>query len=639
MAKKIETKLVPNPNVKPVLEVWAKRSAADNTIGIKSKWWFQDETDIHRHVYAVAQGIEKNQMYRETQFIRYARLYANMDIVGFAAGVFSRTANDYSFWNRISLNVIKSCTDTAAAKISKNKPKPQFLTEDGNYTLQSRAKKLTKYIAGVFDSADMYDIAQRCFIDACVWGLGAIKIFTDSGQVKYERVLPHELLVDDAEGIYGKPRQLHQKKYVHREVLLDMFPEHGDAIMSAQAGGKGDLLVRSASDQVVVLESWHLPSGPDANDGKHVIVLENVTLFSEEYKKPYFPFVFIRWANRLLGFYGQGLAEELIGIQLEINKILRNIQQAQSLMAVPRIFIENSSEIVTSHINNEVGGIVRYTGTAPITAVAPAMSQEIYNYLENLYNKAYEITGISQMTAQSVKPAGLNSGAALREYDDIQSERFILVGQRWEQLFLDATQITIDLSRDLYMENKSLNVKVKGQKFIETIKWKDVDMDDDKFSLRVYPVSSLPSTPAGKLQTVTELTQAGWIGKEEALSLLDFPDLEAFNDRNNAPLDLINKMIERMLDDGAYKSPEPFMNLQLAISTTQYALAYAEIQDVSEDRLDLLRRFITDCQALMQAASTPPAEQPGNSSGQAQAVPETRPRSDLLPQTPQPPVS
>lgn len=633
MAKNIETKLVPNENVKPVLEIWANQKHKNTTLSIKSKWWFQDETDLHRHVYAVAEGIEKNQMYRETQNIRYARLYANMEILGFAAGVFSKTATDNNFFNRISLNVVKSCIDTASAKISKNKPKPLFLTEAGDYSLQSKAKKLTKYVEGVFDSGDLYTLSQDTFRDSCVWGLGAIKIYTEDNQIKFERVLPHELLVDDAEGIYAKPRQIHQKKYIHREILIDMFPQHTQEILSAKSGSKGDLLIRSASDQVVVLESWHLPSGPDTKDGRHVIVLENVTLFSERYDKPYFPFVFFRWSNRLLGFYGQGLAEELIGIQLRINKLLKNVETAQELMSVPRIFIENSSEIVMSHINNEIGGIVRYTGTAPITSVAPAVSPEIYSYLQDLYNKAYEITGISQMNAQSIKPAGLNSGAALREYDDIQSERFILVGMRWEKMFIDISEIVVDMSRDLYLENKNLKVKVKGSKFIETIKWKDVDMEDDKFSLQVYPISSLPSTPAGKLQSVQELAQAGFIGKEEAMSLLDYPDLEAFNDRNNAPLDLAKKLIENMMDNGVYKPPEPFMNLQLTLTTTQYAYAFAELQNVSEDRLELLRRFMTDCQALMRAATAPPPEQPGTNSGQPQAVPDPRPQSDLLPQT------
>ena len=28
------------------------------------------------------------------------------------------------------------------------------------------------------------------------------------------------------------------------------------------------------ADQVLVTEAWHLPSGPDANDGRHVIAIE-----------------------------------------------------------------------------------------------------------------------------------------------------------------------------------------------------------------------------------------------------------------------------------------------------------------------------------------------------------------------------
>ena len=66
---------------------------------------------------------------------------------------------------------------------------------------------------------------------------------------------------------------------------------------------------------VKVIESWHLSSGPKAKDGKHTICT-NATLFKEDYDKEYFPFVFFRWNVRPVGFFGQGLAEQLQGLQL-----------------------------------------------------------------------------------------------------------------------------------------------------------------------------------------------------------------------------------------------------------------------------------------------------------------------------------
>jgi hypothetical protein len=44
-----------------------------------------------------------------------------------------------------------------------------------------------------------------------------------------------------------------------------------------------------------------------------------------------------------------------------------------------------------------------------------AMHPEVYNHLDRLYQRAYEISGISELSATGKKPAGLESGAALQD--------------------------------------------------------------------------------------------------------------------------------------------------------------------------------------------------------------------------------
>lgn len=593
---------------------------------IKSKWWAQPKDEVYRHVFGVVNAIEQNQSYRSLRNIQYARLYSNMDFKGFYGTQFSRTLNPLLSSNRVTLNVIKACVDTAGAKIAKNKPKPLFLTDNGDWSQQTKAKNLTKYVEGLFHSEGVYEKAQQIFTDGAVWGTGCLKIFKDEdyGQVKVERVLIDEIKVDDSEGMYGEPRQIHQTKYIHREVLADMFPEYRVKIYSATGGIKDEGTQSSSADMIKVIESWHLPSGDGAKDGKHAISIENETLFEEEYTKNYFPFVFWRWSPRLFGFFGSGIPEEIRGIQIEINKHLINIQRAQHLQSHPKWLVENSSKVNTAHLNNENGGIIKFTGTPPESFVPPAMSAEIYQHVENLYNKAFEIVGITQLSATGRKPSGLDSGVALREYNDIESERFVLAAQRYEQMFLDIAKIAIDLSRDLYKDNKKLEVKVKGKKFIETIRWKDVDLDEDKYVMTVFPVSQLPSTPAGKLQFVQELIQSGFVDPEYAISLLDFPDLDSYVNIKTASLDDTRMLIEKMIEEGEYQSPEPYINLEYALYLTQSSYLRAKMRNVPEERLELLRRFMDECQAMIGVAAAPPIAEPI-------AEPEAPPTSDLLP--------
>lgn len=604
---------------------------------IKARWWLEDDKDMFNHVFGVVNSIETQQSWRYLNNVRYARLYANYELLGFYGTLFSKAANMPLATNRLTLNVTKACIDTAAAKIAKNRPRPLFLTSGGDWSEKNRAQKLTKYIEGGFDAADAYKKGPMCFTDAGIMGTGFMKIFKDKerAMVDMERVLTDEIIVDDADGMYGCPRSLFQRKYIDRDVLCEMFPRFEKQIMAATVGVKGDAQSATCANLIKVIEAWHIRSGASAKDGRHGICIENATLFSDEWTKDYFPFVPYRWSPKVVGYWGGGLAEELVGIQLEINRTLRTIQKSIEVSCVPRVWVENSSQLNTNQLTNEIGAIGKYTGTPPIFNTAQALSPEVYAHLQNLYTKAFEVTGVSQMSATSQKPKGLDSAVALREYQDIETERFILAGQRYEEFYMNISEIFVDQSRDLFEEldanGKELKVKVKGSKFIETIKWKDVDMDNDKYVMRVYPTSLLPQTPQGRLQRVQELMQAGFIDKEVGMSLLDFPDVESYMSLQTAAIDDISMLLENMIEKGQYQTPEPFMNLPLAIKMTQSAYLRAKTEAVPESRLELLRRFMGDCNELLMMANPPPAAAPNSSFVSPIAEPMAAPQSELLP--------
>ena len=573
-----------------------------------SRWWLANKNNLYQELFAYVTALDSRQQYRETDNIRYARLYGNYDQVGLGAYNYSRIESSYNTTNRVTLNVIQSLIDTVVSKITKNKPKATFLTSGGDFSLQSKAKKLTKFVEGIYSYTDFYAKASMAFQDACIFGSGCIKIYIEDGQIKTERVIIDEIKVDDVESYYGKPRQMHQCKYIEKSVLKAMFPDFELQIDSAsypdsESYGQS----ATAKDMIKVIESWHLPSGPKSKDGKHTICISSATLFEEDYDKNYYPFVFFRWGLRPVGFFGQGLAEQLQGIQLEINKLLRTIQVSMHLVSVPKLLVEASSKIVSSHLNNRIGGVIKYAGTPPVYAPLGGIPAELFAHLDRLYQRAYEISGISQLAAQSLKPAGLDSGKALREYNDLETERFMAVAKRYENTFMEAAEIMIDMARDLYLAEGDFKVKAKDGKFVETISWEDVNMDKDKYLMQAYPTSALANSPAARLADITDLIAAGFISKEDALKLLDFPDLESTMNLLNADANNLERLIESMMDKGEYFPPEPYQNLENAIRKTQQAYLMYKYQGAPEDRLELLRQYMEDCQNLIEKAR---AEQP-----------------------------
>ena len=622
----------------------------DEVLEIKRKWWMEPKEEIHRHVFGVVNRVKENQTHNSVNNLRYARLYSNKELTGLAGGLYSRTANQDTFLkNRVTYNVIKSCIDTACSKIAKNKPRPVFLTEAGLWNTQRKAKTLTKYMEGAFekmgkgwgDTRTLYGIARSVFKDCCVFGTGVAKLYFDEaeGFVKAERILSEEIIVDDLEGRYGNPRQLHQQKLAHREVLMQLFPKHKEKILMAAPADTGDVHNNSSADMVEVVESWHLRSGPDAKDGKRTVCIDNCTLVIDEYDKDYFPFLFMRWSSSLLGFFGAGLAEELVGIQLEINKILRAIQIAHHLVAVPQVWLEIQSKAVAKHINNEIGGIKYYTGRPPTFMTPTAFNAESYRHLEALYAKAFEITGISMLSATSKKPAGLDSGVALREYQDIETDRFSLVAQMYTDFFMDATYMTVDFLRQAKKDGINPVIQIKDNQSLKSIRFSDVDIPDDKMTIKAYPSALLPQTPAGKLQQVQEMLQAGFYSREEALDLLDFPDTAKVNKVKLAPRKAVEKLLDQIIEKAEYEPPEPFMDLNFAQMLSQSYYLLGRSEDMPENRLELLRRFMSDVEGLKNRQLPPPepgmesaALDPNLQGGMEQAIPEALPTSELMPQ-------
>lgn len=588
-----------------------------DTSGAARRWWLAEPESIHKHVNAVTEDILTNLAVRRRMNYFFAALYNDTGAAFMASRnvnlYYNRTALDGNAMlnSRMTLNVLQNCIDTAASMIAKNKPKPQFVTDGAkDYATKVKGKKMTKYMEGVFDKMKIYTVMQKVFVDACIYGTGAVKIFEEDGELKAENLFIEELLIDDLEGMHEKPMQIHQRKYIPRDVLCAQFPEFEEEIMAAQqiSGGTATF---STADIIPVIESWHLKSGKKAKDGMHAITIENCTLFSEEYKKDFYPILFFRWANQTLGFWGRGICHEIWKLQRELDSILQTIQQAQKLISGPVVAVESGSNISEDHLtSNRLAKIVEYSVTPPTYLLPPTVQPELYEHAQYLEDRMYKICGVSQSNAQGTKPEGVKSGTAIREVADIAQGRFELVGQHWEEAFLDIARIILDLSADLYKDDKSLSVLAKDKNGAKRINFKDVISDMDDFDLQLFPVSGLPSTPAGRLDQLMDYAQAGYLSKEQVMDIVDFPDLEDSTSLETASLHLTQEILSNIKEKGEYMAPGPYMDLELSYRMVCLEIDRSQLQGVDEDNIELLRKWANAIVDLKnQAAAQVPAPQ------------------------------
>jgi hypothetical protein len=568
----------------------------------KDHWW-EEKEDVHRRVFDVFEHLDEFQAHHRAANLHHLRQYSNR----MAAGLFGGDYAIQGSGERLQLNIIKSVVDAAVAQIATNRPRPMYLTEKGNYSQRTKAKRLGKFVMGQFYALDQYDISLDVFRDAAIFGTGPEKIYDVGGRICADKVFPNDLVVDDRESRDGQPRQMFQYAQVNRDVLakssLVTTKDQRQAVETAGLIREEQHYSESVSDPVSVIEAYHLPSAPGADDGRRVIAIDNCTLDDIPWKRG-FPYAVFRWSKAPLGFYGIGIAEELTPIQVEINWLLAKIQMIANA-AGNSVWIRKGENI--GRISNKINSLNTYTNSPPVALNLAVIPPELLQQVQYLERKAYEIIGISQLSAASLKPAGLNSGEALKTYNDIGSQRFQHVGQRWEHFHVrQVSELILDCARDIEERGDGdIEVMAQGDKDVESIKFSEVSIEKDKYITKSWPVSLFPDTPAGKLDTIEKLAQVSPDVQRYLIPLLDFPDFDSVRSRINAPYELVEKQIEAMLEHGRPQTPlVAYMNIEEARRQGTLAILDAERDGAPEERIELLRQWVNQIDNA-QELSTP----------------------------------
>lgn len=606
------------------------------------KWWkAKSKAELAEQVLSTVTVLKEQQQFRYRQSGIFARLYGNRPLFNYIGSGINKmmTQNNSSLpIDRPTMNVVQSCIDTLTSRVTQSRPRPIFLTDNGDYKERNLAKQLNGFIMGEFYQIKAHEKGEFMLRDAEVLGTGCAKIYeTPDKKVGLERVLLTELLVDPNDALLGSPRQLFQMKLIDRDVLAEVFPKYRSDISRAeQAYPETGSSEKTIADQIIVAEAWHLPSGKDSGDGRHVIVCSEGVIFdsdSEEQKfdKETFPFVFLHYSPAIAGFWGQGLSEQLMGTQVEINKLLMQISKSINLVGVPRIFVEDGSKVMKTAFNNEVGSIITYRGTPPVYSVAPCVPGEMYEQLQRLINYAYQQSGVSALSAAAQKPAGLNSGEAIRNYDDLQSDRFSSLVRRYDNMFIDLAYQVIDLAKDIAERDGKYQTVYPNKNGTKEIDLPKMEMLKDPFVIQCFDSSALPRDPAGRLQKITEMMQAGIVDVAEGRRLLDYPDIEQVDKLANASEERILQILDEIVESGKYTPPDPFMDIALATKlVTQYYNLYAQAK-LEESKAQRLRDFFTQLQALKAEAMQAMAPAVG---AQPQASPEAPPTNPMIPNAP-----
>lgn len=597
-----------------------------------TRWWavgISQEDELLASAMAAISNVHGQQSMRAPRLLDYIRLYSGRYVSGFDASYLYQVRSFNLFDDeKLRVNIIQEVIDTIVTRVAKQRPRPMFLTERGNWDEQQAAKDLTDWCDAVLLDLKVHGRLALWYTDAGILGSGIAKVGSKDGRVTVDRVLPHEVMVDVRDGKYGSPRAMYQVHEIDRDVLADMFPGKakeiddapGRVIMDAMwgDGSMGD------DTTVQVLECWHLRSGPKAKDGRHFLMTGNAILTPQAqraWNRDRFPFAKLDWHAPLIGYWGVGAAERLIPEQLEINVLMRRVQEAMRKISKPTVILPKSSGIPTGHITSRVADILETNSGVPIVITPTAVNPEVFSQQDRIRGNAYRKEGLAEGAISGQIPAGLESGKAIRLQNNIETDRLGVLSRQGEQFVLDISQLIIDEARNIIEsgeDESSWSMLTNERGKARMVDLADIDLEESSYRIQCYPVSQLSNDPQGRLEDIQSLLSAGMLQPEVAAKLLDFPDLAAEQEIDFAPLDFIDDSIRRMLrsDEPEYEPPQPWQNLQLTQDRTQKALQRAELDGAPEERLDLMRRYLSDVlnmQSIAAQASAPPPQMgPGN---------------------------
>jgi hypothetical protein len=552
---------------------------------------------------------------RRKRNLLYASLYSNLPLLGF--GVNSYTRN-IPHQGRISVNATQNAIDSLVSKVCKNRPRPMFTTVEGDYELREKAENADKYIDGRFYEMQYYEkIHPGRVLDACIYGLGVTKTHVVDGEGVVERTYPWELILDDRECMYGDPRRIGQRKYYDRQEAFDEWRKEGkgraevewnkdlEECIDSQAveSDRHDFDRDETSEQILVYEGWTKPTA--RRPGKRLVCIRGKTLLFEDHSDKESAYNFLRPEVQSMGLWGIGMCERVAGIQGEINRIVRDIQMAMHLIAKPHWMVEASSNVNTASLNNDMATIIKYSGAVPPTVYTPqSMSGEVFQHLQYLIKTLYEVMGVSQLSAQSQKPAGLSSAVALRTYLNVETERFNdFVRAAEECAARDALKLA-KVEGSIGGKRKVLAKSSTKGRITPQVTWDKLDFDT--VAVQVYPTSKLPDTPAGRREYALEMAQYTRVTTDDIFEMLEWDDTEAFARRRLAGKRNVERDIMKMRR-GEKVVRDAIGDHQMAFAMATDAYEEAKHDNLPPERLAMIRNYVKACYRYMTGKSFTPA--------------------------------
>jgi hypothetical protein len=450
------------------------------------------------------------------------------------------------------VNIVKSAIDAVNSKMLTSKVRPFINTIKGSFKTIQICKQLQTFYDYFYEEEDVAHKIGEAVRDACIY---------DTGFVYFDEASSHVVKLQPW-NVYTRPIERSNLNSIYIEFPNDSVDLIPDEVYK--------LLSKSDKDKLYC--TWGIYY--NAKQKTKAYLINRVVKSVEETKFNCCPVLPIYYTVPNIGNTSLSIADMLRGVQYEIDQLMIRIVEASQVSPANTVILDSATNLHIGKLKNKIGNILQFDGASanPPQILTPNfISDQYISLLDNLIEKAYNLVGISQLSAQGKKTPGVNSGVAMATQEDIESDRFqTLVDQ-----YISSYTRLAKLMMRMIQGDKDI---IEPNRYSLSLKWEDVEKEYTKMRIQFSAADSLSKDPSEKLKQLQALAQAGIIPASQIASLLELPDINrGYSVANNA-FNATMTLIDSCLYDDKYEVPEyiPAVMLKEQIVNMMMSLRAAE---------------------------------------------------------------
>ena len=225
-------------------------------------------------------------------------------------------------------------------------------------------------------------------------------------------------------------------------------------------------------------------------------------------------------------FYGE--ADQVIPLQMELNKRKSQIIDIMNMVANPPMLINIASGIQANKMTNEPGLIIPTNMDVDRAAKwlqPPNIPSALFVQIEQIGQDIDTVSGVHDIT-QGRRPTGITAAAAIETLQEAAQTRIRLAARYYEYSLKHASELMLSIIWDYYRNNRTIRKKTNEGYEYKVVNFANAELAGGIPDVVIKSGSTMPVSEAIRRQDAKELRQLQVIDDKSVLDVYNWPDKE-----------------------------------------------------------------------------------------------------------------